>query len=172
MSKQTTQPIVNTMSNLGYASLIWRWLGDEPKLSLDDSSPRNLNGFCDMLLQRVRDGVKYYNCFHKTAGFSGIIGVQRHDKRSIFAGIFFAPIVRGTTFTQDSVKYVIEQERKAGQKSIHAAFYFHNTRIRAFLTKLGFREIQHFVAPAYQEGRAVPKIVMILDLQTEQLSNQ
>ena len=115
---------------------IWEWVQAEPTLHMTDDSPSTLEEFQEYLKFHRHCGIKFF-CVHEGDDLVGMVGARHIDhKHAMFAGIVFAPEVRGTGLAAKVVSKIVLGLK---YREVFARFFEHNKRVEKFLLKLGFR---------------------------------
>ena len=133
--------------------LLWGWLNEFPKANFDDTGPKDLEEFLNMLLAGAQLGVKIVGARHEDEWVGAISVVQTGPTSAMFKGICFTKSVHGSGIPQLAVKGVIQTLRERGIRKIRAQYFADNRRIHHFLKRLGFTEEAYLKDEAPRGGR-------------------
>jgi len=132
---------------------LWGWIQECPEANIDDAGPKSIDDFYVVMKAKAQRGVVLFVVSTDLFGPIGCFGLEAFGNGLVkFAGLCFAPYVRGTGLAQRSVTGVLE---RLSPRKVVVEFFETNKRAVSFFEDLGFTFEGRFTDETIIKGEPV-----------------
>lgn len=139
---------------------LWGWIQEYPEANIDDAGPKNIDDFYVSMKAKAQRGVALFVVSTTVLGPVGCFGLEAFGTGLVkFAGLCFAPYVRGSKIAQEAVSGVLE---RLSPRKVVAEFFETNKRAAGFFEGLGFTFEGRFADETVIKGEPVAVVRWVL----------